>query len=58
VTGACWVLPPICPPSSLMGPRLSPAGIACDPQPGMCDDLCTAVRSEQPHLWALTGPCR
>jgi hypothetical protein len=57
VAGACWVLPPICPASSLLGPRLSLAMVACVTRPGTCDDLCTAVRSEQPHLWGLTGPC-
>lgn len=58
MAGVCWVLPPICPVSALTGPRLSAVRTACEPQPGVCDDLCTAVRSEQPHLWALTGPCR
>ena len=58
IAGACWVLPPICPASSLLEPRLSLATIACVPQPGTCDDLCTAVRSGLPHLWSFTGPCR
>jgi len=50
--GVCVLLPPNCPP-----PGSERLAQCYGPAPGACDDECTAIRSEKPHLRPTAGLC-
>jgi hypothetical protein len=45
--GACWVLPPQCPPGDAVWRECKPPDPNLPPPP--CVDTCTAIASEKPH---------